>query len=201
MRWPGRDLGPLLIFTDWACYHWCFPSFYKQSEMSLDWPVSSHEEVMAGDMGRVPVVSSALLTIGACDCSVIGWHPDVLSWWPLICSVCFPRPRKKWKLLFTIYNPTNSCKNNNKKSAAEKKIMSHHAREYRIKIQVLWFRSISWRRWLFPCIINRRYWIDIFRPARWDSIQLFIIHSLTQLHTVACFILRRGSHRDRSCQF
>ena len=123
---------------------------------------------------------------------------DMLSFWPLICSDCFPRPRKKWKLLFTIYN---RAKTTTEKPEAEKKIMSHHAREYRIKIQVLWFRSISWRRWLFPCIINRRYWIDISQPARWDSIQLFMIHSLTQLHTVACFILRRGSHRDRSCQF
>ena len=44
--------------------------------MSPDWQVSSYEEVMPGDMARVTVVSSAL-TIGACDCCVIGWRPDM----------------------------------------------------------------------------------------------------------------------------
>ena len=33
--------------------------------------------------------------------------------------------------------------------------MSHHAREYRIKIQVRQLNSISWRRWLFLLLINR----------------------------------------------
>ena len=103
--------------------------------------------------------------------------------------IVFPDQQSKNRsYVFTIYNPSNSCKNNEQKKVSggreKDNVASCSVREYRIKIQVLWFRSISWRRWLFPCIINRRYWIDISRPAEIRFlIQLFIIHSLTELYT------------------
>ena len=82
----------------------------------------------------------------------------------MICSDCFPRARNKSYLQFTI--PQMRAKTTSKKdSGREKDNVASCSREYRIKIQVLWFRSISWRPWLFPCIINRRYWIDISQPT------------------------------------
>ena len=147
-----------------------------------------HEEVAAGDMGRVTCVSSALLWPS--EHGIVAWSGDApTNWggWPLMCSDCFPRPESKNRsyvcLQFTI--PQIRAKTTSKKVSGGREkdnVASCSVREYRIKIQVLWFRSISWRRWLFPCIINRRYWIDISRPAEIRFlIQLFIIHSLTEL--------------------
>ncbi len=149
-----------------------------------------HEEVAAGDMPRVTCVSSALLWPS--EHGIVAWSGDAqTNWggWPLMCSDCFPRPESKNRsyvcLQFTI--PQIRAKTTSKKVSGGREkdnVASCSVREYRIKIQVLWFRSISWRRWLFPCIINRRYWIDISRPAEIRFlIQLFIIHSLTELYT------------------
>ena len=90
-----------------------------------------HEEVAAGDMYRVTLVSSALLWPS--EHGIVAWSGDAqTNWggWPLMCSDCFPRPESKNRsYVFTIYNPSNSCKKQRAKklAAAEKKIMSHHA--------------------------------------------------------------------------
>ena len=68
MTWPGP--GGHFLYSLTEAFYLMFP-FILHSEMSPDWQVSSYEEVMPGDMARVTVVSSAL-TIGACDCCVIG---------------------------------------------------------------------------------------------------------------------------------
>ena len=129
--------------------------------------VSSHEEVMAGDMGRVTVVSSALLWPS--EHVIVAWSGDAQTCWAVdhwYAPIVFPDQVRNGSCYLQFAIPQIRAKTTTKKSPTEKKIMSHHDREHRIKIQVLWFRSISWRRWLFPCIINRRYWIDISQPAR-----------------------------------
>ena len=90
--------------------------------MSPDWQVSSYEEVMPGDMARVTVVSSAL-TIGACDCCVIGWRPDMRHAELLTTDMLrlFSQTKEEMEALFTIYNLSNSCKNNNRKTRGREK--------------------------------------------------------------------------------
>lgn len=100
----------------------------------------------------------------------------------MICSDCFPRPEQEIAAIYNLQSLKCVQKTTSKKeSGREKDNVASCSREYRIKIQVLWFRSISWRRWLFPCIINRRYWIDISQPTAAEiRFNTIVHHPLTR---------------------